>query len=176
MMNQAMRIALQKAGINSLSSRVQPDYSPLPYQVGSHDGETYEDYDPDHVLIRAELLGWETELVCWIPSNAVPPKVVQQVRPTMRYHYEDGTERIGKRKATFAKSMQQSMKLKEAMKRPVWPSPNESKHRIGVGKGGLYATPSGKPPVKKDTPPINIYRLARLGREAQERMDKRNES
>jgi len=119
MMNQAMRIALQKAGINSLSSRVQPDFSPLPYQVGSHDGETYEDYDPDHVLIRAELLGWETELVCWIPSNAVPPKVVQQVRPTMRYHYEDGTERIGKRKATFAKSMIQSMKLKEAMKRPV---------------------------------------------------------
>ena len=49
MMNQAMRIALQKAGINSLSSRVQPDFSPLPYQVGSHDGETYEDYDPDHV-------------------------------------------------------------------------------------------------------------------------------
>ena len=175
-MNQAMRIALQKAGINSLSSRVQPDFSPLPYQVGSHDGETYEDYDPDHVLVRAELLGWETELVCWIPSNAVPPKVVQQVRPTMRYHYEDGTERIGKRKATFAKSMVQSMKLKEAMKRPVWPSPNESKHRIGVGKGGLYATPSGKPPVKKDKPPINIYRLARLGREAQERMDKRNES
>ena len=66
MMNQAMRIALQKAGINSLSSRVQPDYSPLPYQVGSHDGETYEDHDPDHVLVRAELLGWETELVCWI--------------------------------------------------------------------------------------------------------------
>ena len=175
MMNQAMRIALQKAGINSLSSRVQPDFSPLPYQVGSHDGETYEDYDPDHVLVRAELLGWETELVCWIPSNAVPPKVVQQVRPTMRYHYQDGTERIGKRKATFAKSMVQSMKLKEAMKRPVWPLPNESKHRIGVGKGGLYATPSGKP-VAKVRPRINIYRLARLGREAQERMDKRNES
>jgi hypothetical protein len=172
-MNDTMRLAMQRAG---LSSRVQPDYSPLPYQVGSHDGETYEDHDPDHVLVRAELLGWETELVCWIPSNAVPPKVVQQVRPTMRYHYEDGMERIGKRKATFAKSMQQSMKLKEAMKRPVWPSPNESKHRIGVGKGGLYATPSGKPPVKKDKPPINIYRLARLGREAQERMDKRNES
>ena len=69
----------------------------------------------------------------------------------------------------------QSMKLKEAMKRPVWPSPNESKHRIGVGKGGLYATPSGKP-VAKVRPRINIYRLARLGREAQERMDKRNES
>ena len=171
-MNDTMRLAMQRAG---LSSRVQPEFSPLPYQVGSHDGETYEDYDPDHVLIRAELLGWETELVCWIPSNAVPPKVVQQVRPTMRYHYEDGTERIGKRKATFAKSMQQSMKLKEAMKIPVWPSPNESKHRIGVGKGGLYATPSGNP-VAKVRPRINIYRLARLGREAQERMDKRNES
>ena len=174
-MNQTMRIALQKAGINSLSSRVQPDFYPLPYQVGSNDVETYEDYDPDHVLVRAELLGWETPFVCWLPSNAVPPKVVQQVRPTMRYHYEDGTSRIGKRKATFAKSMVQSMKLKEAMKKPVWPSKNNSKHRMGVGKGGLYATPSGKPVVKV-RPPINIHRLIRLGQEAQERMDKRNES